>query len=307
MNKLTRYQDDKTTVGITCPVCRTRRAKSLYSYDYGHNKSDIVQCVTCKHISIYPVPLVELNERNMDTVDDAEFYGNKIFKWLHKRFVINREIRNVQKLLNATDPKLLDIGCGTGWTTAIWKNNGFFVTGIEPSPTRSAICKERYNIEVFTGHIEEFRANQKFDVIIMRHLLEHIENPSSVLEKVRTLIADNGILIVVAPNINSIGRFLFKENWEWVLPWHVHFYKPKTLTQICENAGFKKLKLYQTPSPLWYPNSAKKALGSTGRIAKFFGRAPNMISIIPFIPLILIGSLFNLNDNLVLFTSPDKK
>ena len=54
---------------------------------------------------IHPAPLVELSDRNMDTLSDAEFFGNSWMKWLHEHIVINREIRWVKKFL----PQQLDM------------------------------------------------------------------------------------------------------------------------------------------------------------------------------------------------------
>lgn len=91
--------------------------------------------------------------------------------------------------------------------------------------------------------------------------MEHIEDPLKVLAKVKTLLKEDGLLLITLPNINSIGRFIFQENWEWVLPWHLHFYNPKTLNFLIEQAGFEKIKIYQMPSPLWYQESLQKLLG----------------------------------------------
>jgi len=108
--------------------------------------------------------------------------------------------------------------------------------------------------------VENFQTDTKFDVIIMRHLLEHIEDPSAMLKKIQSFLKPEGLLIIIIPNIDSIGRYIFGENWEWILPWHLHFYTPRTLTMLVEKMGYKKMKCYQMPSPLWYPKSLGRLL-----------------------------------------------
>ena len=111
----------------------------------------------------------------------------------------------------------------------------------------------KYGLEVFTVHIEDFQPKQEFDVITMRHILEHIENSLTVLDKLRSILSDYGVLLVTLPNINFIGRYVFQELWEWILPWHLHFYQPQTILRLLERSGFESLRIYQTPSPFWYP------------------------------------------------------
>ena len=304
MNKLVRCTDKREAQGIACLICDSRDARSLYTYWYNEQRCDIYRCCGCGHLFIHPQPLAVLDSRNMDTIEDAEFFGNAFLKQLHEKLILNREIKAISRFIDNQQPTLLDIGCGTGWTTQVWKKNGFNVFGIEPSEVRGRFCRDTYGIEVFCGHIEDYKTERKFDVIIMRHLLEHIGEPLDVLKRVKAWLKQDGILLIVIPNINSIGRFIFKENWEWVLPWHLHFYTPQTLVRLLEKAGYEKLSIYQTPSPLWYPNSFKKALGPQSRLGQFLNSTPTVFSLLPFLPLMTLGVIFNLNDNMTLFSRP---
>ncbi|MEE9252988.1 MAG: class I SAM-dependent methyltransferase [Thermodesulfobacteriota bacterium] len=283
-----------------CIVCDSLQARALYSYSYNDKNSDILQCSSCGHLFIHPIPLISLDSRTMDTLDDAEFFGSRTSQFLHEKIVINREIRNVKKLINSTEPTLLDIGCGTGWTTLIWQKSGFSVTGLEPSEERAELGAEKYGINILQGHIEQFPHGEKYDVIILRHVLEHIADPSGVLNTVKSFLKDRGVLVIVIPNINSIGRYLFKEHWQWVLPWHLHFYHPKTLMRLVTKIGLKKLKLYQMPSPLWYPDSLIRMVGTDTKLSKFLNEKAQLASQLLFAPVMLLGLLLNLNDNMTL-------
>ncbi len=137
----------------------------------------------------------------------------------------------------------------------------------------------------------------------MRHLLEHIENPRAMLTKVSEFLKPQGILLIVIPNINCIGRFIFRENWEWVLPWHLHFYTPKTLSRLLIDCGYTKLQIYQTPSPLWYPHTLNKAIFGENSKWKF----PNWLAFSLSLPIVLLGAILNLNDNMTLIFRNDKK
>jgi len=284
----------------SCPICHYPQAKIFYVYSYEGNQSEIVECCQCQHWWIDPAPLAQLSLRSMSSVEDEDLFSDKILGFFHRQFIILPEIRWVRKLTGKRGGKVLDIACGTGRVTSVWQNENFDVTGLEASSIRSQICREKYGLNVITGFIENFNSEEKFDVITMRHILEHIGNPIVVLEKVKSLLKDDGILSVTVPNIRSVGRYIFQEKHEWVLPWHLHFYYPKTLIALVERAGFTSLKLYQKPSPLWYPDSLRSVLKENNFIARILAKIPRSFSMALFAPIVLMGVVFGLSDNLTI-------
>ncbi len=340
MPRLTKSKNHNLRSDIACGICSQKTTQPRYDYAYDNGASQILQCKSCGHLFIWPIPLKELEKRTMDSIPDAELFGSTILKTIYEKIVIRREIKAVRKFISTPNPHVLDIGCGTGWTTSIWQKNGFIVTGLEPSQSRSDIARKTYGISIVHDHIEHFKPSEKFDVIIMRHLLEHIENPVFTLIAVKSFLKPNGISLIIIPNINCIGRYIFKENWEWVLPWHLHFYTPRTLRRLLEKTGYQKLKTYQMPSPLWYPHTLNKALfGENSRFnpnfipplagqnspkglnqtrlqrvgsgliplfcpakegAKSGIKFPQWLSLSLCIPLIVLGMFLNLNDNMTL-------
>lgn len=177
----------------------------------------------------------------------------------------------------------------------------FEVTGLEPSSERAKVATEKYNIPIIQEHVESFEPSIQYDVIVLRHALEHIKKPAVILDKIRSWLSAEGVLIVTVPNINSIGRYLFREHWEWVLPWHLHFFQPNTLVTLAQKAGFQKAHFYQTPSPLWYPASFGRIFKEGSKLRQYFCQAPNLVKLLPFFPLVLMGYILNLNDNMTLF------
>ena len=303
MNKLTPIKDKTLTkADRPCIICAAKDAAGIYNFHHNDQDCVIYRCASCGHMYIDPVPLEDLNSRNMDTVEDAEFFNNKTLQKVYRALIINREIRLARKYIAAEAPRLLDIGCGTGWITSVWAENGFNVTGLESSPVRAKIARERHGLNIAEKHIETYEPEEKYDIVIMRHLLEHIEDPESVIKKVRTFIKPGGVLLVVIPNINAIGRYMFKENFEWVLPWHLHFYNPKNLARFLTKQQFDEIKVYQTPSPLWYPAAVAKAAGGRDTaLGRFMLNKGRLIPLILVSPIIFIGWIFNLNDNMTLF------
>lgn len=290
---------------VICPGCGAPVREVNYEYHLDGAVSSIYSCGVCDLMFLSPVVLVDLDDRQMDVVDDAELFNNALLKKLHESLIIGKEIRKVRKKLGDGPLTLLDIGCGTGWTTSIWKNAGFEVTGVEPSQQRGDYARGKYGIRVISGYVENVPLGEKFDVVVIRHVLEHFESPLPVLTSIRSLLKKDGLLVVVVPNLRCIGRYLFNTNWTWVLPWHCNFFTPRSLRQIASRSGFTVLVSYQTPSPLWYPESLLRALSQSNLISKTYRRL-SMLFFLPFAPLIALGYLTGFSENLTIIAQKNQ-
>lgn len=234
----------------------------------------------------------------MDSVEDAELFS-PLLRRLHERFIIRPEIKKIRKFLGRDDFTMLDIGCGTGWISKIWADSGARVTGLEPSPTRGAIAQGR-GIRVLPHYVEELADDESFDLIVIRHVLEHLEHPGEILQKLRGRLNPGGILLIIVPNIDCIGRRLFAKDWTWVLPWHCNFFNPQSLDNLLKRSGFAAVDLYQTPSPLWYPESfVRKFSWASGVMGT------NFSSMLLFAPVVFAGMLFGMSDNLTVVARTD--
>jgi SAM-dependent methyltransferase len=234
----------------------------------------------------------------MDSVSDAELFNHSFLKSLHEKLIIGKEISSVKKVQGGRAGALLDIGCGTGWTTELWKNAGYSVSGLEPSPARAEMA-ERRGVRILGGYLEEYTGEELFDVIVLRHVVEHFGEPYEALSRVRGMLRSGGVLVLVVPNIDCIGRFLFQERWSWILPWHCNFFNPKSARTIVERAGLAIEKCYQTPSPLWYPESMARSFPNSRLVRKLFG-SRGILPLVLCAPIVLAGFLTGRNDNLTL-------
>lgn len=73
-------------------------------------------------------------------------------------------------------------------------------------------------------------------------------------------------------------------------------YTPTTLSRLLAKSGFEKLKVYQMPSPLWYPHTLNKALFGPDPKFKF----PHALAVMLSLLVVFIGMPLNLNDNMTL-------
>lgn len=286
----------KTDAICSCPACKCPVSEVAYLYDDGERKNSFYRCPECTFIFARPVFIPELDNRQMDGVDNAEMFNSRFLKFIYTHWFIKKEMRQIRKLKPLSGAKLLDIGCGTGWTSKVYADNGFDVTGLEPSAIRAQLARERYGLNVVNEYIENSNLGKTFDVVVLRHIIEHFADPAVVLQQVKGLLKEDGVVLLVVPNINCLGRYLFETDWAWILPWHCNFFTPQSLRRLLETEGYAEVAFYQTPSPLYFPGSFMR------KFPAFIGNAilkkSKVFSMLAFAPLALIGSWFGQGDNL---------
>ena len=143
----------------------------------------------------------------------------------------------------------LDIGCSSGaFGAAIKEKSGAEVWGIEPFESFGKFAVNRLDT-VFIASVEstiEKLPDNYFDVIYCNDVLEHLLDPYTVLEKLRTKLTTNGKVISSIPNIRYFRAFfkiLFNGEWDYVDQGimdrtHVRFFTKKSIIKMYKNAGY---------------------------------------------------------------------
>ncbi len=144
--------------------------------------------------------------------------------------------------------RLLDIGCGNGDFLARMHTLGWQTVGLEPDAQAAAIAGRRPGLEIYQGttdHIQ-FPANS-FDAITLSHVIEHVPNPLHLLQTCAHWLTETGQLIILTPNITSLGHRWFKTHWRGLeIPRHLHLFTPSALRTWTLTAGLQIQQLRTT-------------------------------------------------------------
>lgn len=284
----------KTFDSYSCPLCSRRIADVVFEYCAAEKMWPFYRCDHCDFSFIRPMPIELLEKRSMESIDDAELFS-PFFRWLHERYILGREERSLRSLSAEKHPKLLDIGCGSGWTTEYWQNRGFHVEAVEPSKTRCTFARNKYGFTIHNCYVEDLSLENRYDIVVLRHILEHLEDPVRIISKVYQLLKEDGLILIIVPNASSIGATLFGRFWEWVLPWHCNFFTLGSLVTLLTSCNFTISKNHQSPSPLYYGESLGRTVGST-RIEDFFMHN-RMANLMVSLPISCCGVMTGRGDN----------
>lgn len=103
---------------------------------------------------------------------------------------------------------LLDVGCGSGWSSYILSKEGYDVVGIDLN-AKAFECPTVPHLTLVEGSAMDLPfEDASFDVVGSHQAIEHIPDPQkAILEMIRVL-KPGGTLCIVGPNLLSIGQFL---------------------------------------------------------------------------------------------------
>ena len=229
---------------INCIICKSSNCKILYTNDrYGINQ-ETVMCNICGFVYANP----RMSKKSLDyfyssnlyrelyeTSNDHEHNFSERAKQVEKNIQINEP--NFNKYypqlfldficsLNINYKTVCEIGCGYGTNLLFFKNIGKEVFGLDPSKTSTKIAVDN-QIEVKEGFINDLE--KKYDLIMLKHVFEHLYNPLKDLEKIRS--HTNKYLFLEVP-----GNFLRIASIQNA---HNFYFTENTLHTIVTKAGFK--------------------------------------------------------------------
>ena len=150
---------------------------------------------------------------------------------------------NFKKIKN-----VLEIGCYDGYILHKIKKKFPKINLYGCEPSKGANIAKKFNLNVKKKFFDEktFK-NKKFDLVILRHTLEHIYDINNILNNIKTAMNENSYLAIEVPNIN----FYLKKGLLEVFSFqHVHYFSSKSFEVISKDYNFSMFKNFETPENL---------------------------------------------------------
>lgn len=151
---------------------------------------------------------------------------------------------------------LLELGLGHGYTTNLFSPHFSKHVVLEGSPAVIDNFKNKYpdcGCEIIETYFENFASDERFDVIVMGFILEHVDDPKQILLHFKKFLKPGGKLFVAVPNAEVLNRRLghiagmlpdmqqLSEN-DHVLG-HKRYYTVSSLSKDVTDTGYNILKM----------------------------------------------------------------
>lgn len=234
---------------MKCPICEYPRCTRRYQmmdrfFRASSDRFPLYRCASCGLMFLDEESVVERIPEFYPPGYWWEEGGDAL--GLERRY---REwmVRNDQlKFLLSVVPeprscRLLDVGCGGGTFLKLAKQEGFEAFGLEQSAEAVRISRKHLPDRVIEGSEEELISRgEKFDVITLFHVLEHLPSPFSYLKNLQKLLKRPAGLIIQAPNCRSLQAKIFGSRWYGLdCPRHLYNYTSFSLLHLLGRAGFR--------------------------------------------------------------------
>ena len=154
-------------------------------------------------------------------------------------------------LVQTTHRTVLDVGCGVGGNAEIFAKAGKVVDGVtissEEAHEASAWCRTVFTHDVELGLPESVQG--PYDLCLCSHVIEHVRNPTPLLNSVHRVLSPDGLLLVALPNILQYkhrwdlcrGRFDYQE-WGIMDSTHVRWYTWESGKKLLESHNFSVIR-----------------------------------------------------------------
>ena len=175
----------------------------------------------------------------------ASFYGKTYYGENRQKFLSPVQIgvdlltrwkwRKLHALLNRGD-RFLDIGCGRGTLLQRARAGGIEAYGIErPSPVGHSVPGVLYQ-SLPECHFPD----NHFHVVVLWHVLEHLEDPAATLREIQRILRPGGWLSIAVPNYGGAQAEASGPDWFHLdLPRHFWHFRLSSLQPLLSDHGFQ--------------------------------------------------------------------
>ena len=184
----------------------------------------------------------------------SAYQGNNVYDFDNQLMMSWYSKRVVEKTDRAES--LLELGLGHGITTEIFSKNFKRHVALDGSfevIQRFSKLYPNCNAEIIETYFEEFTTEEKFDVIIMGFVLEHVSCPIEIMRQFKKFLSAKGRVFVAVPNAEALNRRLgniggllpelTKLSEHDLLLGHKRYYTVDTLTSDIEKSGYSMKSL----------------------------------------------------------------
>lgn len=171
--------------------------------------------------------------------EELQYINNKIAQ---KAEVLFKKIKS--------PGSLLDVGCGEGFVLSYFLKLGWSVNGIDYSdfginslnPQLSEFFEKG---DVYTIIDRKINGGEKYEILWLGNVLEHVPDPIGLLVKLKKLLAEKGSLVITVPNDGSkyqdllLNEGYVDKQWWVAYPDHLSYFNNVSLRSVCEFANYK--------------------------------------------------------------------
>jgi MoaA/NifB/PqqE/SkfB family radical SAM enzyme/SAM-dependent methyltransferase len=243
---------DLAVESTNCFICGSSEKEEVArvkDFDAGYDiEWQAVKCKKCGFIYTDPRPTMECMLKYFYPEDYVCYQQDQLPRFTHAANQANRDYgmkvikEEIEKLLeNPRAGRILDVGCAHGQILEyLRKRTNWELVGVEPVASVAEEAK-LVGAEIHVSTLENAQLpSNSFDVVLMSHVLEHVENPDRTVREVFRILKPEGSLLAFMPDHDGEDRKAFGNLWwGYHLPRHLYHFDYISISQLLEQRGFE--------------------------------------------------------------------
>ncbi|OHX66900.1 class I SAM-dependent methyltransferase [Flammeovirga pacifica] len=196
---------------VKCAICNSDEYESIGEKDRYGLKFYTNLCKSCGLVYTSP---------RMTQKSYSEFYNIEYRKLYvgeakaSKIFFDNQKLQGqriynfIQKSIIKIDhtSSILEVGCGAGGILKVFDERGHKVKGCDLGEEYLSYGKDNHNLDLEFGFLNDIKVQDKFNLIIYSHVMEHVLDLDSEIENIKKKLVSNGYVYIEVPGIKEIHR-----------------------------------------------------------------------------------------------------
>ncbi len=234
---------------MTCINCQTKMEPYFLKKTW-----QIVRCPSCKLMAVENMP-----EDLSPYYSEGYFTGDVTLDG-YIDYDLDKEVSRktylefldiIEKYLDKKDTiSLFEVGCATGFFMDLARQRKWQTAGIDISQYAIKKAQEK-GLIASADVLESYVPAQKFDVVVMQDVIEHVKDPLDTLRRAADMLEPKGLLLITTPDAGSLWAKVWNKHWHaFVPPQHLFYFSAKNLSPILEKYGFQVF--YPAHSGKWF-------------------------------------------------------
>lgn len=225
-----------------CPLCGCRENQKAFA----DNACELRACRHCGLFFIHPYPRIHQRHAQIETgaLDGIDLLDCER-RHAGERLYYDRHFASIEEECRSAR-SFLDVGCGTGRLLELLSaRNDMRRMGIELNPRAAQFARQIANCEILEVPFEEFRTQDRFDVISMINVFSHIPSLDALFASLRAALAPEGKVILRTSEMSArVSRW---NQLHWGVPDDLQFLGLETIGFICRKYGFEVRRHVRVP------------------------------------------------------------
>jgi SAM-dependent methyltransferase len=233
-----------TYENVDCCICGGNKFERLSSKERNGLYMPVSICKNCGLIQSNP----RLEQKSINDFYNLEF--NKLFRssfepeqyfraQYHRGELVYQYINKNDSLFKKKARLfVIEVGCSSGGILKYFADQGHQVKGVDLGQEFIDFGKNRYGLDLLAGDISIIPPETEADLIIYRHVMEHILDPLEELEQIKARLAPDGLLYIEVPGVKNLHNTYNADFLYYLMLSHAYHFTLTTLTNLLARNGF---------------------------------------------------------------------